>query len=309
MGIIMTNKELIKLFKKSVEDVCKVLKIEPYLLKRDDYYTTAIANDIPRLNKTQLNDLGGFKVAKECYFPMSAKAIKQQQQENEKATVAERCAHISKCYAEYIQTNGFTPSYSALQKQYNIEIKDINKYFGSLKLLHEDSLATYNFQDSLLNETHLTTKAWDKLKKTVKNHKKFVITTVVSGKEVDIDCLNSIKTYLDKNNAALLLLPCQDTSSRDVNYAWQFDPELREFDIVWKDMYLNSNFYLNSILVSAKQIQPLTGLDRLAQAKGSMALASPKQYLEYVANSNEQMPRALMTTGAITLPDYETEQR
>jgi hypothetical protein len=61
--------------------------------------------------------------------------------------------------------------------------------------------------------------------------------------------------------------------------------------------------------MSAKQLQPLTGIKRLSQKRGSTIVASPKQFLEFAANSNNncEIPRALMSTGCITKAEYRTD--
>ena len=70
--------------------------------------------------------------------------------------------------------------------------------------------------------------------------------------------------------------------------------------------YLNSNLYISDIKISTKQINPQSGLPQFTQ-DGSVIIASPKQDLDYVANSNNKIPNAIMTTGAITENDYSND--
>ena len=53
-------------------------------------------------------------------------------------------------------------------------------------------------------------------------------------------------------------------------------------------------------------LYPTTGLGRIGQRNKSFIFASPKQSLEYVPVANNKLPHALMTTGAITKPAYQT---
>jgi hypothetical protein len=117
-----------------------------------------------------------------------------------------------------------------------------------------------------------------------------------------------VKTFQEIEEAEVIVLPCEDVASRKSIFQYELDKRLRDCSFSFKDLYLNRHLYISSIGVSAKQINPLTGLERLAQSKGSMILASPKQYMSLVANSNIKIPRALMTTGAITVPDYSTDK-
>lgn len=186
----------------------------------------------------------------------------------------------------------------------------INRLFGGMRKLY-DYLANkkeyeYIF-NNLVNDTLFTQQAFDELKKKVKNKKKFLITTAVSGKEIEENCFKSMQTFEEIEDAMIIVQPCEDVASRNSIFDYELDKRLRHCGFAFKDLYLNKKFFLSAIKVSAKQINPLTGLERLAQAKGSMALASPKQYLQFVANSNIKMPRALMTTGAITIADYSSE--
>lgn len=60
--------ELLKRFKKSLKAVAKLLNKQPNQLKRDEWLKAAIHADIPRLNKKEVNKLGGFKFARNAYF-------------------------------------------------------------------------------------------------------------------------------------------------------------------------------------------------------------------------------------------------
>jgi hypothetical protein len=137
------------------------------------------------------------------------------------------------------------------------------------------------------------------------------VTTAVNGKKVDNNFYNAIKNnFCKRHNAALLVLPCDDTAAaNNTTSEWALDSCLRDENIVFNDLSLNKNLFISSIKLSAKQINPLTGLSRIGQRSGSFIYANPKQYLEYVATSNSaKMPRSLMTTGAITKNDYHTER-
>lgn len=131
---------------------------------------------------------------------------------------------------------------------------------------------------------------------------KFIITTAAVGCKVDVKFLASIETYCKKNNAELLILLAADPASIDGD--WTVDKEIANKHIIPRDISLNSNLFLSTIKLTTKQINPITGLNRIGQRSGSFIYASPKQFLKYVPVSNTKMPHAIMTTGAITFPDY-----
>ena len=296
----MKNKEVIELFKSSVEATAKALGVEPHELTRDNWLSGAIENDIPRLNKTRLNDLGGFSAARDLYYPVPQKT-KAEIEEEYRVDIIDR-------YIEYVSVYGITPSIKIVQS-WGYTSGQITKLFGNMRKLYDICAEEdeHVFSD-LVNDSIFTNEKFAELEKKVKTKKRFLLTTAVSGKEVDEKCFNALKTYEDAEDAMIVIQPCEDVASRNSVFDYELDRRLRDCGFAFKDLYLNNKFFLSSIRVSAKQINPLTGLERLAQAKGSMALASPKQYLNFVANSNVKIPRALMTTGAITIPDYSTDK-
>lgn len=150
----------------------------------------------------------------------------------------------------------------------------------------------------------------DALEDEIKKYNKFVITTAVMGKEINKPFVNSIRNYAKRNNALLLVLPCEDVASRGKKASpIELSPELDDFKVVFKDTYINKNLCLSAIKVSAKQINSLTGLDRLATSRNaSIIMASPKVFLRYVPNMHYDIPLAIMTTGAITNNNYDTEK-
>ena len=145
----------------------------------------------------------------------------------------------------------------------------------------------------------------------IKKYKKFVITTAVMGKEVNKPFADSLRNYAKRNKALLIALPCEDVVSRGkkTSKTLEISPELSDFRVVFKDTYINNNLCLCAIKVSAKQINPLTGLDRLTvQRQASIIVASPKVFLKYVPNMHYDIPPALMTTGAVTINNYDTDR-
>lgn len=144
------------------------------------------------------------------------------------------------------------------------------------------------------------------LRADIAQHTRFVITTAVTGAPVHAGFLASLRRYCAENDAALLVLPATDPASKGGAFLAQ---ELAADHIVGTDVALNRNLFVSAIKLSAKHIDPLTGLGRIGQRNGSFVYASPKQRLEVVPTSNTKLPVALMTTGAVTLPNYEPDER
>ena len=97
--------------------------------------------------------------------------------------------------------------------------------------------------DNILNEkeedTIYTPEYREALEDEIKKYKKFVITTAVIGKAINQEFVNSIRNYAKRNNALLLVLPCEDVVSRGKRAAktLEISPELNDFKVVFKDTY------------------------------------------------------------------------
>lgn len=213
--------------------------------------------------------------------------------------------------------------YASLSKKLKREVKmadlkgvEITKdmvthHFGSLAAIDEAARTEYpsNFFDisleSIYDEDRL-----EGVRETLKSNKRFVITTAVNGCKVDDVFYNSIKNYCKINDATLLVLVASDPahSYSFGNKDWgTIDAKLKDENIILEDTRLNSNIFISTIKLAAKHIDPITGLGRIGQRNGTFIYASPKQRLKAVAVSNDKLPHFLMTTGAITKPDYSTD--
>jgi hypothetical protein len=145
----------------------------------------------------------------------------------------------------------------------------------------------------------------NKLQKDLAKYRKFVITTAVMGCKIHKQFIQSIKNYCKVNDAALLILPIWSGS---VQYKKEkLDNYLINEFIVLGDMKINNNLFISSITTSARQINPLTGVARIGQRNGSCIYASPKQFMEPIATSNNKIPHVLMTTGACTVSKYDAD--
>lgn len=212
---------------------------------------------------------------------------------------------LIKKYIQLVKKTGMYPGRTELSKVgYNRD--KLRHYFSNLSLL-KDAAKDWAYEndpeafDNIIDASIFTRENFKILQDNVKKYKRFVITTAVVGCPVHEGFLDSIHTYCKDKKAMLLVLPAADPASTG---DWNLDPDLGTESIVFGDLALNSNLFLCSIKLSAKQIDPTTGLDRIGQRQGSFIYASPKQRLKFMPVSNIKHPHAEMTTGAITLPRY-----
>lgn len=222
----------------------------------------------------------------------------------EKKSYSNREITVLKAYCEITKKTRMHPTRVELLKRGHNRDK-IRDLFGNLEGLRE---AAKDWKpeifDGIIDESIFTPKKFARLKDDVKDYKRFVITTAVTGCKIHEGFLKSIQTYCEKNDAKLLVLPCTDPASAGTGSEWSIPSLVGEGNVVMSDLSLNSNVFISSIKLSAKQIDPTTGLARIGQRNGSFIYASPKQRLKFVPVSNTKYPHAEMTTGAITLPNY-----
>lgn len=217
---------------------------------------------------------------------------------------------LVKAYTALVDDGLYFPTRVDLKFQ-GISRDLIRYYFGNMSGLRIEAKTLFprSFKGNIDIEDYVSDEYLAQLKADLKKYKRFVITTAVSGQKLHTGFLNSIKKFCKVNRAKLVVLPAHDPAHNlDNEIEWHFDPSLLDDKIVFEDTRLNSNLYISGIRVTAKQINPITGLGEISQTEGSFIAASPKQFLEYDSVSANKLPHSRMTTGACTLPNYKSSR-
>lgn len=232
---------------------------------------------------------------------LSKAQVQQQERETKRKEVID-------AYVELVKQGVVFPSRADLhEKGFSRDI--IRHYFTNIGRLRAASKEMYPESfDGVLDSFYLESQEYNLyLHDKIKEYKRYVITTAVNGQSLHKEFLDSINSYCKKNNALLLIIPCNDPAHNlDNQIEWHFDKNMSDYDFVFNKVQLNSNIHISSIRVTAKQINPTTGLGRFVQDQGSSIFGSPKQSLEYIPVSNVKFPHALISTGAITVANYKS---
>lgn len=224
---------------------------------------------------------------------------------DQKLATEQEKARLLKKYCRLARKNGFHPT-SADVTKLGANCDKVRRLFGGYEGLKEAARA---FEpgafDSIVDETLFTPKAFKSLLDKAGKHSRYVLTTAVEGCKVHDGFLRAIENHNEREDSMLIVLPSRDPAA---NVPFHLDSRLIDKSVLVDDMALNDNLFLSSIRLSAKHIDPVTGLSRIGQRNGSFIYASPKQRLKMTPTSNVKLPHAIMTTGALTKPDYNSER-
>jgi len=135
--------------------------------------------------------------------------------------------------------------------------------------------------------------------------KRYIITSAQACAKPLKTFWEGLQNYAKFNDAEIIVLPMHGISAKE-----DYDRVRHEFDdyIVEGKFRFNSNLCIEQFHVQPQNIDPATSQKRFAQRTTSLIFASPKQRLVPVTHSNKKFPKFLITTGAVTVPNYATEK-
>ena len=132
-------------------------------------------------------------------------------------------------------------------------------------------------------------------------NKRYFVSAIVAGAEVNPDFMKSIQTYCKAMSAELLLIPMRGVRKGD-----QFDNDVLNIYSSYfvHEIKFNANLRVLDFCLSPEQVLPLTGLSRYGKKEYSIILASTKQMLLSIPRKKESYPHIIISTGTICEPNY-----
>jgi len=117
-----------------------------------------------------------------------------------------------------------------------------------------------------------------------------------------------LETYAARNDAEIIVLPLPGKDLRETMY---HDSVLAVTNPAEQGpRKLNRNIAISDMKVPPQNIDPTTGRMRFAQHDRTLVFPHTKQRFKAIPSSNSELPKLLITTGAITTPNYhETNSR
>lgn len=118
--------------------------------------------------------------------------------------------------------------------------------------------------------------------------------------------MESMETYCAERDGNLVILPMMGESAKQ---DWtDLHPAFADQDVEYGTRKLNEQIQIDQYHVRAQQIDPIQGLNRFVQRERTQVIAATKQRLKPVAHSTRKHPKFLVTTGAVTNPNYATSE-
>lgn len=215
---------------------------------------------------------------------------------------------ILNAYVAVTKSLGRTAEPRELAEALELKVEELDRLMGPGSL-YQDMRALRDAAmkkkpkafDRVIDTTIFTAERTENLVKAIKDRSRLIVTTAVAGSPVNKDFLASLLRAAKEMDAEILIFPSNMQTSG-------LDPILLDtpgVHIITNSIQLTPNLALNNIKITAKQINPLMGLNRLGPRGQSQIVGSPKLHSRTVPTiDNEINPHFLMTTGAVTDPIY-----
>jgi len=132
----------------------------------------------------------------------------------------------------------------------------------------------------------------------------YLLTSAQAEAKPNNRLLESMETYIAQRAGSLIILPM---IGRDASEDWRsLHPTFDEYDVEYGTRKINDGIQIEQFHVKPNAIDPVTGLQRFAQRERTQVFASPKQRMKAIPDTSRTHTKFLVTTGAVTLPNYST---
>ena len=136
----------------------------------------------------------------------------------------------------------------------------------------------------------------------IRNRSRYVITSAQAGVAINMHFFRSLLNYCQTKKADLLVIPLEGRNKEEkADDPDNFDPKIVPY-LIKKDTKLNKNVKISMLGIKPTIADPLNGLARFTEH--STVFGSPKLAMRVVPVSNCRVPKVIMSTGAVTYPNY-----
>lgn len=133
--------------------------------------------------------------------------------------------------------------------------------------------------------------------------KKYVITSYIPGSEINEDFFKELKNYAKANKAEIVIPLTKSNSKKEEGCA---PSNILPYATI-ETVKLNNSIHISDIPSNVNVIDPLSGMESLANSKGSFILPTTRHRFKSVARSlkHDSHPRGIWGTGTISKPHYK----
>lgn len=132
----------------------------------------------------------------------------------------------------------------------------------------------------------------------------YLITGAQACGDVNQRLLDSMDVFTAERAGRMVVLPMLGMNSNEDRT--MIDPLFGNRDVEWADRPLNRKVRIMKMEVPPQVMDPFASLDRHVQHGRSEIIASGKQSIRPVPDSQRDFPKFLLSTGAVTFPRYAT---
>jgi hypothetical protein len=123
-----------------------------------------------------------------------------------------------------------------------------------------------------------------------------------NGGKLHKQFMNGLERFCKDRDAELIIRGMNGVSAAETIMHESMDPHLD--DISYNVIKLNDQVQVSDMVVPPQNVDPTTGRLRFAQQNKTLIYAHSKQRFRAVPASNFKLPKLLITTGAVTTPNY-----
>lgn len=215
---------------------------------------------------------------------------------------------VSRAFARAAKATGRTPEPQEVAEALEISNQDFESliYEGGLfetwdELKHHSLRNNQSSFQNVIDTDYYNIERAMTISEVLRSRKRFILTTAVASYKVNEDFLNALLNYAERMDAEILVYPANLKTNG-------LDPILLnhpKIHILTHSYEASDSFMINRIPILGKQINPLTGLDRIGKRGQSVVVGSPKMHQSTVPTlDNSNRPHQLMSTGSISYPSY-----
>lgn len=132
----------------------------------------------------------------------------------------------------------------------------------------------------------------------------YIITTAIPNKTAQLSAIKTIRHFCKLKDATPVVMTTLPIYKKDEG---KFDPDIPKEWFLLKDLHVNANLVVSTIAMRPEVSDPAAGFARATRTDSSLMLASPKQRYKLFPNKGN-LPRAVMSPGAITYPEYKNNR-